>query len=139
MEQKFAINQRVWILQWDIHEGQDRMTVDMPYRIQECRVVSAHGGSDIDYTGRHIPAIRYSLADEIGGNEINNNIDLLQAMRRDFSEYQLFDSYDAASLAIIQKIEERIGELEKMKSEYLLRIEEHKKEKQLLDDELFQL
>lgn len=139
MKQNFAINQKVWILQWNFDEGVDRRTVDMPYKILECRITSVHGFTDWDENGYDIPVVRYSVSDEIGGHTIPNDMDMLRDVRRDFSEYQIHDSYDSALLAIIQKIDDRADTLHEMKSEYINMLEEHKKGKQLLDDELFQL
>jgi len=140
MEQKFAINQKVWTLQWDLNAGEDRREVDMPYKILESRIVGVHGSNDrVDVNGNFLPSIRYSLANEIGRDEIPNNMDMFHALRRDWGESQIYDSYDAAALAIIRKIDDRTDFLEEMKSEYLNLLKEHKKEKQLIDDELFQL
>ena len=50
-EQKFDINQKVWILQWNFVDGQDRRTVDMPYKIAERRIVGVHGQADWDENG----------------------------------------------------------------------------------------
>ena len=40
-------------------------------------------------------------------------------MQIEFWEHQIHDSYNSAVQAIVQKIDDRIGELEKMKSDYI--------------------
>lgn len=139
MKQRFNINQRVWVLQWNFTEGVDRTTIDMPYKILESRIVRVCGSTEWDMNGNDIPVIRYELSDKIGGNTLPNDMDAFHSMRRDFAESEIYDSYDVAVLAIIQKIDNRVDVLGEMKSDYLNLLEEHKKEKQFIDDELFQL
>ena len=119
-EQKFDINQKVWILQWNFVDGQDRRTVDMPYKIAERRIVGVHGQADWDENGNTIPIIRYSIAERVGtAPELNDMDGGFSGMQIEFWEHQIHDSYDSAVQAIVQKIDDRIGELEKMKSDYI--------------------
>ncbi len=132
-EQNFDINQKVWILQWNFVEGQDRSIVDMPYRIAERRIIGVHGTTEWDKNGNDIPVVRYSIAKRIGESPILNDMDGgFSSMQIEFREHQIHDSYDSALQAIVQKIDDRINELEEMKSKYVQ--ESNGEWEQVIDD-----
>lgn len=142
MEQNFHINQKVWVIEWNVGEGaEDRRSVDMEYRVAEYRITGVNTYLDwnTDGTIRDEPTIRYELADEIGNEPKINNMNYFHQERRDWNENEVHDSYDSAVLEIVQKINSRMDDLERMKTNYLNLLEEHKRENQLIDDELFQM
>ncbi len=134
-EQKFDINQKVWILQWNFVEGQDKRTIDMPYKIAERRIVGVHAQTDWDENGNTIPTIRYSIAEKVGeAPELNDMDGGFGSMQIEFRDGQIHDSYDSAVQAIVQKIDDRVDELEKMKSMYMIQQEGSGEWEHLIDD-----